>query len=191
MQEDIIRQISALIREHRKSKGLTAQDLASKAGVSKALISQIEHERTIPSLQVLLEIIRALGLPLHGFFEQLTYGRPSATRLFIRRAGDGLPLEKPVPKGFQGKRLFSRTLPAGTADIVLLELEPGAKQPRITVTEAWIFLYIIRGSVEYRIGNETVTFSEGDAAFFDGRQPHRISNTPVPSILLTAEFGEA
>ena len=43
MQEDIIIRISNRLREVRKEKNITLQELADLAGVSKGLISQIEN----------------------------------------------------------------------------------------------------------------------------------------------------
>ncbi len=57
MSEEIILQIGTRIKEIRHSKKITLDQLASKAGVSKALISQIENNRTVPSLPVLLSIV--------------------------------------------------------------------------------------------------------------------------------------
>ena len=53
MQEDVLIQISIKIKEIRKQKNITIQELANKAGVSKGLISQIKNNRTDPSLPVL------------------------------------------------------------------------------------------------------------------------------------------
>ena len=50
MQEDILFQISNKLKEVRKSKGVTLQEIADEAGVTKSLVSQIENSRTIPSL---------------------------------------------------------------------------------------------------------------------------------------------
>ena len=64
MQEDILIQISNRIKEIRKKKNITVQELADKADVSKGLISQIENNRTVPSLPVLMSIVRSLNLDL-------------------------------------------------------------------------------------------------------------------------------
>jgi transcriptional regulator with XRE-family HTH domain len=61
MQQELLVQISHKIKDSRKNRGITMQQLAVKAGVSKALISQIENNRTVPSLTVLLNIIRSLA----------------------------------------------------------------------------------------------------------------------------------
>ena len=61
MEEDIIIQISNHIKDKRREKNITVQELASRANVSKGLISQIENSRTVPSLIVLIDIIKSAG----------------------------------------------------------------------------------------------------------------------------------
>ncbi|TAD86140.1 MAG: XRE family transcriptional regulator, partial [Bacteroidetes bacterium] len=43
MPEDILVQISSRLRELRKDKNVTLQELAEQAGVTKSLLSQIEN----------------------------------------------------------------------------------------------------------------------------------------------------
>ncbi|MGE8426123.1 MAG: helix-turn-helix domain-containing protein, partial [Sphingobacterium siyangense] len=67
MEDNTIFKISNKIKEIRKEKGITIQEVADRAGVSKGLISQIENNRTIPSLLVLINIINALNIDLNEF----------------------------------------------------------------------------------------------------------------------------
>ncbi|WP_315815114.1 helix-turn-helix transcriptional regulator [Paraflavitalea speifideaquila] len=69
MQEDMLLQISNKIKVIRKQKNITVQELASKADVSKGLISQIENNRAVPSLSVLMSIVQALNLDLTDFLK--------------------------------------------------------------------------------------------------------------------------
>lgn len=71
MEEDLLIQISNKIRAFRKERGMTLQELADKAKVSKGLISQIENSRTIPSLLVLIDIVLALEVDLNYFLKVL------------------------------------------------------------------------------------------------------------------------
>ena len=64
-------QISNKIKEIRKQKNITVQELANKADVSKGLISQIENNRTVPSLPVLMNIVQSLNLDLNDFFKDI------------------------------------------------------------------------------------------------------------------------
>ena len=72
MQEDILIQISNKIKEIRKQKNITVQELANKAGVSKGLISQIENNRTVPSLPLPMNIVHSLNLDLNDFFKEIS-----------------------------------------------------------------------------------------------------------------------
>ena len=49
MQEDIIVQITTKLKDIRKEKNVTLQELAEAAGVTKGMLSQVENNRTIPS----------------------------------------------------------------------------------------------------------------------------------------------
>ena len=69
MSNDIIIQISNRIKEKRKEKKITLEGLAKEVGVTKGLISQIENNRTVPSLTVLLSIIKSLHVDLNDFFD--------------------------------------------------------------------------------------------------------------------------
>ncbi len=71
MQKDIILQISNRIKEKRVARKITLEKLADEIGVTKGLISQIENNRTAPSLAVLFSIIKGLGIDLNEFFDQL------------------------------------------------------------------------------------------------------------------------
>ena len=77
MEEDILIQISNRIKERRREKNITVQELAQRANVSKGLISQIENSRTIPSLMVLIEIVKALEIDLNDFFKSIFMKRRS------------------------------------------------------------------------------------------------------------------
>jgi transcriptional regulator with XRE-family HTH domain len=59
-----IEALGALIRAQRVSAGLSLRDLAERAQVSNAYLSQIERGLHEPSISVLRAIARALGVPL-------------------------------------------------------------------------------------------------------------------------------
>lgn len=48
------------VKNVRESKGLTVIELADKSGVSPGLVSQVEHEQVVPSLQTLEQVAKAL-----------------------------------------------------------------------------------------------------------------------------------
>ena len=175
MTEDIIIQISNKIKEKRKGKGITIQELADKAEVSKGLISQIENNRTVPSLLVLINIIRALNLDMNEFFNEIGQEQQSS-KVIIKQEASYQVFEKEAAKGFLYKRVLTRSVKNYPVDIVILELKRGARRAQMVKTDAYEYKYIIQGKVEYQVENEKYVLNTGDSLFFDGRLGHKPAN---------------
>ena len=174
MQEDIIIQISNRLKEVRTQKNVTLQELANKVGVTKGLISQIENSRTIPSLPVLMNIIRELKLDLNGFFDTIDFEKKPSNVIF-KKSSNYQPFEKENAKGFLYQRILSTSIEDHHIDIVLLRLQKNARRAMVK-TEAYEYKYLISGTVEYSIGKEKHVLEEGDSIFFDARQLHNPKN---------------
>ena len=173
MEDDVLIQISNRIKERRREQNITVQELASQANVSKGLISQIENSRTIPSLIVLIDIIKALNIDLNEFFKDIRT-KSNLSPILIKRKSEYEHFEKEHANGFHYQRIFTRLIDHSTVDIVILELEPGATRPLVE-TDAFEYKYIIAGEIEYQINGENIMLNAGDSLLFDGRIPH----TPV------------
>src|SRR6202012_5566649 len=170
MEDNTLLEISTKIKEIRREKNITVQELADRVSVSKGLISQIENNRSVPSLLVLVNIIRALDIDLNVFFKDIaTNGAPSP--VIIKRKSDYEYFEKEQAMGFLYQRIFTKNFKNATVDIVLLELEPNATRPMVE-TEAFEYKYILSGQVEYIFEDQKYILSEGDSMLFDGRLLH-------------------
>jgi transcriptional regulator with XRE-family HTH domain len=190
MEDDILIQISNQIKNRRRDKNITVQELAVRANVSKGLISQIENSRTIPSLIVLIDIIKALEIDLNVFFKDIHTGGKNFP-LIIRRQAEYEHFEKEHAEGFHYQRIFTQSIKNSTVDIVILELEPDAHRPMVE-TEAYEYKYVLDGSIEYCFENSSFILHKGDSMLFDGRLPHTPKNTGTEkaSILVIYFFEE-
>jgi transcriptional regulator with XRE-family HTH domain len=189
MEENTLIQISNRIKEKRREKNITVQELATRANVSKSLISQIENSRTIPSLMVLIDIISALELDLNVFFKDIR-SKSDHPPILVKRQSEYECFEKENAIGFHYQRIFTQSITPSTVDIVLLELEPGADRPLVE-TEAFEYKYVLSGEVEYQFIDEKVILSQGDSVLFDGRIPHTPKNLgQVKAIILVIYFFE-
>lgn len=187
MEDNTIFKISSKIREIRKVKGITIHELANKAGVSKGLISQIENNRTIPSLFVLINIINSLDVDLNVFFKDFNSDNALGP-IIVRKKDSYEAFEKEQAIGFHYKRIFSSSIDSSTLDIVLLELLPDAKRPMVK-TEAFEYKYILSGQVEYVFKDQVIVLDEGDSIFFNGRLSHTPRNIgPDKAIMLIIYF---
>jgi transcriptional regulator with XRE-family HTH domain len=66
-------QVGRLVERLRREAGLTQAALAEQIGTTQAALSKIETGRTLPGLEVLDRIARALGRPI-----SITLGEPRA-----------------------------------------------------------------------------------------------------------------
>jgi Predicted transcriptional regulators len=174
MEHEVIVQISEKIKRIRKEKNLTLQDIADRAGVTKGLISQIENGRTIPSLLVLIQIIKAIEVDLDEFFNELSLNGREAPIVVHRRA-EYERFEKEPASGYEYFRIFTKKVKESTIDIVLLEIQPASERDFVQ-TDAFEYKYIISGEVVYHFRDQSIKLEAGDSMLFDGRLEHNPVN---------------
>ncbi|MGN0660060.1 MAG: helix-turn-helix domain-containing protein [Emergencia sp.] len=63
-------EIGSKIKELRIVKGLTQEELADRAELSKGFISQLERDLTSPSIATLADILQCLGVSVAEFFAE-------------------------------------------------------------------------------------------------------------------------
>jgi transcriptional regulator with XRE-family HTH domain len=187
MHEELLLLIGDKIKKKRTLKNVTVEQLANKAGVSKGLISQIENNRTVPSLPVLFNIIHSLEEDLRTFFEDMHDSSGNNHILIIRKGQEKLFTKEPV-KGLTYKRILTRSIASQALDVALLELKKNASRKQLITTDAYECKYILLGRVEYQIEKEIFTLEEGDTLFFDGRAAHRLRNIGPDEALILAFY---
>ena len=67
--KDIKRLFGMRMKELRKNKGLSQEELAEKAEISSKYLSRVEMGQHFPSLDVLIRLANVLNVELKDFFE--------------------------------------------------------------------------------------------------------------------------
>ncbi|RMI02830.1 MAG: XRE family transcriptional regulator [Calditrichaeota bacterium] len=154
--------IGAKIRRLRKLKGLTIEELADAADLTKGLISQIERDKTMPTVATLKQIMDVLGIDLATFFSGL---EEQERNIFTRKER----FEEFSNKGYKVESLIPK-LKYLEMEPVLLTLTPLAVYEK-NYEEDEGFGFVVRGRVEITVGDETRKLNRGDCfyLFFDNR----------------------
>jgi len=143
--------------------------MALEAGVTKGLLSKIENGHTIPSLPVLIEIIKLLKTDMAQFFEGISN---DLSYIYIHsKSAVYKPEQKENTNGFQYFSILNTSVSNAVFQAALLKLAPGAKREKV-VTDGFTFLYLIEGSVNYILAGEMINLEPGDALFFDRKIQH-------------------
>lgn len=159
--------VGARVRSLRRERGLTIEQLAAATGLTKGFISQLERDRTAPSLSSIARICDALGVRLSHIFE--TEPAPALVRKHDRArveapfASENHLLSSREEERFQA--IESEIAPGGGAGEELHSL-PGEVE----------FVYVLAGTLELRVGEETHVLGEGDAITYPLPKPHTWRN---------------
>ena len=177
------------IRTLRLEAGLTLQSLASAAGVSQSLISQIERGLARPSITTLRRIAASLNVPIAALFlgsAEASNGETDTLRrrLVVRRAErKGLH----VPRSKIVYELLTPDLNR-KIEFLWIEYEPGAvTRPAPMSHPGEENAVCLEGSVVVTIDEQEFVLDAGDSISFDSGRPHKVENrTGERAVLVSA-----
>ncbi|HCY88210.1 MAG TPA: transcriptional regulator [Desulfobacteraceae bacterium] len=165
--------LGPLLRAIRNSRHLTIKEVATKAGVSSSLLSQIERNRISPSLDTLLQLLEVYGVPPNKFFKDYE----TMTRVEIVKRDQRKIYQR---KGFKYETLCGESQSKGSHSFnaFFLELSPGQKRGDTDDGHLGRELgIVIAGSAQLIYGGETYDIQAGDTLSFFSQIPHVIKNT--------------
>ena len=168
--DTVARQLGARIREARKSKRITLETLSRQTALSAGFLSRLERGETSASISNLIVISGQLDIPLRDFFED--DDGPAAPAYVLSRAKERIRSTPLAANGYS-YRLSSGTLPDQQMSAFELSYPPGETMAERPVAhEGEEVLYLLEGSIEFRIGEDTLTMRAGDCVHFNPGQPH-------------------
>lgn len=154
--------IGQKIRRLRKLRGLTIEQLADHAELTKGFISQLERDKTIPTIVTLKQVLDVLGVELSIFFDEF---QEREKNIFTKkdRSGDK------TNKNYITELLIPK-LQYLEMEPVLITLLPSAVYSK-KYEEDEGFGLIVKGRIELTINKEQKIVQRGDCfyLFFDNK----------------------
>jgi transcriptional regulator with XRE-family HTH domain len=163
------RRVAENLRDRRKARGMSLDDLARASGVSRAALSQIETCKSNPTVGVLWKIAVGLAVP----FAELI-GAPRSGAVVLRRG------DSQVLRSSDGKFESRPLAPAGASPLVeLYELRLSARsthrsEPHAPGTHEMIV--VLSGGLRMHVDDETYELGAGDSIAFAADRPHSYEN---------------
>jgi transcriptional regulator with XRE-family HTH domain len=160
--------IGPRIRALRLKKSMGLVELGRHSGLSPALLSKVERGRLYPTLPTLLRIALVFSVGLDHFF-----AGPRKPAAVVRRAERlRLPDTPDDDPSFYFESLdfpiAERKLSGYFAEFV----HPAPAKPRTHEHVGGELIYMLQGSLEVLIGDDSYRLKTGDSMYFDSGVPH-------------------
>jgi len=154
--------VAAWIRAYRLRRNLTLAQLSELSGISVGHLSRLENGSRTPTVRLLLQLARALGVSVG----ELVGETSEQNALYVSRSVDRRTIEA------DDTSLQSLSDPAlRSLQAVELNLLPGrVGEPATHAGEEWI--YVLSGAIEVDVNGGTCSLAADDAVHFRADVPH-------------------
>lgn len=157
----------SILRDRRRALDLTLNDVSGRTGLTKGFLSDIERDKTSPSVASLVSLCDVLGLPIGDLF--------ATSRNALVRAGERQPIgfggtgvsdHLLTPShGVRMQAIWSEIAPSGTGGDQLYSLRSEEE-----------FVLVLEGRLALNIEGQETLLGTGDSITFDPRLPHSFRN---------------
>ncbi len=160
------------IRQLRKDRGLTLDEVASQTGLTRSWLSKVENYKVTPSLPGLAGIAEALGISL----SELVDGLDERPRMVVvkkeqRQRVELEHIDADVRyESLAHKRSSHRLHP------YLVTIPKGVGKTRASPHEGEEFLYVIEGELVFEYDGVETALAAGDSLYFEASVAHRVKN---------------
>lgn len=161
-------EIGNKIKQLRQKLGLTQEELANRAELSKGFISQVERDLTSPSISTLIDILECLGTNLKDFFNETSNEKIVYTPadIFATEYEDlGCKIEWLITNAQKNK-----------LEPIMLHLSPGGQTYSEAPHEGEEFGHVLSGTIVLVIGTQSHRIKRGSSFYFRPLAPHYIKN---------------
>ena len=167
--------IGLKLKELRILKGLTQEELADRAELSKGFISQLERNLTSPSIATLMDILQCLGTTLGEFFnetpeEQIVFGKTD----YFEKVDSELKNEI---------RWIIPNAQKNVMEPIMLTLEPGGETYPDNPHEGEEFGYVLQGTIAIHLGTKVYKPKKGESFYFVPDKKHYLTSKAGAVIL--------
>ena len=172
---DKIASVGVKLKDLRKTKGTSIQELSSQTGIPAETLMEIEGEQLSPPLGNIISLAKILNVPVGTFFGDTGDSPFCIVRSDARTSVSRFDSAKSKSCGYsyEGLGLQKRNR---QMEPFLVTLDPGGKdqaEPNKHIGEEFIF--VLKGQVEVKLQDHKDILNPDDSIYYDSHVPHIIS----------------
>ncbi|MFC6342128.1 helix-turn-helix domain-containing protein [Nocardioides hankookensis] len=171
-------QVGPRLKRLRSLRSTSLAELSERTGISKSTLSRLETGQRRPSLELLLPLAEAYGVPLDELVGAPEVGDP---RVHLR------------PHQVHGRTVIPLTRQPGGVQVWKIVIPTSKSTVEMKTHEGYEWMYVIAGQLRIVIGEHDLVLGPGEVAEFDTRVPHWFGSTgeaPVEVLSVLGRQGE-
>ena len=172
-QEDSPVNVGERVKRAREKRGLGLLDISRRTGIEVTLLSEIEEGQSAPPLGTIIKLAKALEMKM-GYFISGDELRPFT---IVRRTDRKLvsrydsKRDKHYGYGYESLAPYKKDR---HMEPFLVTLQPAITEEERSTHDGQEFIFVLTGSMEVRLGEETHVLEPGDAIYYDSTVPHLV-----------------
>lgn len=161
--------IGEKVRKLRTELNLTLRDVSESTGLSKALISRIEHNIVSPPIATLYRLSKALNVKMKDFFEE----EPISEDIWLLRADERTKAYRDGSRyGYCYESLACDPGKEGFEPLLVTLLPEHKDRTHFFTHRGYEFIYILKGRMNFYYHKRQFQLYPGDSLFFSARVSH-------------------
>jgi transcriptional regulator with XRE-family HTH domain len=160
--------IGERIKTLRTGQGMTLAELGEKANLSTSYLSQIERDKTSPSLTTLETIAKSLNTGLRALFETDDEGA------FVLRARK--ETNTPTHRDSVGRQPLMPQIGNPEIEVYRITFNPRSAPEQIEQFAGEEIIYVLNGELTISVGDEQFFLTASDSIHYDAQLSHSWQN---------------
>lgn len=157
------------IKNLRKQKNLTQEELAERTDLSKGYISQLENNGSSPAMDTFFNILEVLGTTPAEFFNEKhndqNVAYPKEEQTLIIDEDNGYQVSWLIPESNEKEM-----------EPILLTFEKEGEYKVFPPSMSETFIYVIEGRVTLALGQKIYSARTGESLYYKATAEHQIKN---------------
>lgn len=161
-------EIGSRIKAFRTGKGISLESLAQQTGFTKGYLSKVEKSKKSPPVSTLGILAKSLGVSISSILGE----EIPRTSLCLVRKG-----ERPLMAGWgdtsgYAYEAIAQQYPGKFMEPFVITLPTKPKRRKFFQHHGQEILYVLKGKMRFRHGDDLYILNEGDCVYFDSGVPH-------------------
>ncbi len=171
----------------RKLNGLTLEELAQRASLTKSYLSKLERGLSSPTIGTVLKLAEALDVTV----DQLIAKPQRANEILLVKAADRVPFSPSAERqGYTYEAIATERVDKAMQPFVMVPPFTLAQDQPMASHAGEELIFVISGEMEVLFDDRIVRMQAGDSLYFNASIPHRsrsIGKTQAQALVVVSD----